>query len=153
MEDWDPTSRQGTCSAAGSDGLGASAGGSSTPKTLKGLSDTSAGEASSQERVGGAPRGSPGAWRLPPKPQGLDPRRGAKSKRGGSSEIVRGMQEGSQTPGAGVECGPGPTTTLPKPGGRSGGALSQGHRSAGKSAQGIAEVASPGPGPTQGQER
>ena len=49
--------------------------------------------------------------------------------------------------------GPSPTTTQPKTGGRPGGALSRGHRSAGKPAQGIAELASPVLGPIQGPER
>ena len=83
---------------------------------------------------------------------GFGTQEGAKSKRGGSSEIVRGMQEGSQTSRTGVERSPGPTTTLPKPGGRPGGVLSRGHGAAGKPAQENTEVASPVPGPTQGQE-
>ena len=150
QEDWEPTCRPRACPAAGADGLRASAGKPSTLETLTGLSETSAGEVASQEKVGGALKGSPGVWRSPPQPQGSEPRRGAKSKPGGLSEIIKGMQEGPQTSGTGVKCGPGPTTTLPKPGGRPGGALSWGHRSAGKSAQGITKVASPGPGPTQG---
>ena len=76
VEDWDPTSRQGACPAAGSDGLGASASRPSTPETPKGLFETSACEASSQEGVGGATRKSPGAWQPPPWPQGSEPRRG-----------------------------------------------------------------------------
>ena len=60
VEDWDPTSRQGTFSVAGSDGLGASAGEFSISKAPQGSSETSACEASSQEGVGGAARRSPG---------------------------------------------------------------------------------------------
>ena len=84
-EDLGPTCRPRACPAAGADGLRASAGKPSTLETLTGLSETSAGEVASQEKVGRALKGSPGAWRSPPQPQGSEPRRGAKSKQGGSS--------------------------------------------------------------------
>ena len=135
VEDWDPTSHQGTFSIAGSDGLGTPAGESSTPKTPKGSSETSACEASSQEGAGGTARRSPGDWQLSPQPQGSEPRRGASSERGGLREVVGGVQEGSQTPGSGVESDPGLTTTLPRLRGRSGGVLVLEGRAAGRPTQ------------------
>ena len=65
LEDWEPTCRPRACPAAGAAGLRASAGKPSTLETLKGLSETSAGEVASQEKVRGALKGSPGAWRSP----------------------------------------------------------------------------------------
>ena len=121
--------------AAGLERLGATAGRPSTPETPKGLFETSACEASSQEEVGGATRRSPGAWQPPPRPQGLEPRRGASSEQGGSRKVVRGIQEDSQTPGTGVECDPGLTTSLPKLRGRSGGVLVLGDGAAGRPTQ------------------
>ena len=119
VEDWDPTSLQGTpvrvvreawpvvqgtFSIAGSDRLGTSAGGSSTPtaqfpawprghekqelskgnpgelqeefQTPKGSPETIACEAASQEGAGKTTRRSPGSWQSSPQPQGSEPRRG-----------------------------------------------------------------------------
>ena len=76
LEDWEPTCHPSAYPAVGADGLRASAGKPSTLETLTGLSETSAGEVASQEKVGGALKESPGVWRLPPQPQGSEPRKG-----------------------------------------------------------------------------
>ena len=68
LEDWEPTCRPRDCPAAGADGLRASAGKPSTLETLTGLSETSAGEVASQEKVEGAFKGSLGVWWLPSQP-------------------------------------------------------------------------------------
>ena len=52
-------------------------------------------------------------------------------------EAVEGASEGPQTPGTGVKGGLDPTTTLSKPGDRSGEVSSQEHRSTGESAKGL----------------
>ena len=119
---------------------------------VKGLLEISTGEVVLPEKVGGAQKRPPGAWQTPPQPRGSEPRRGVSLKPGGRSEIVKGKQEDPQTPGIGVKRGPSPTTTPLKAEGRPGGAWSKRHRSAGKPAQGIAEIVPPVLGPTQGQE-